>query len=233
MNEIYGISLDLEGTLVNLEPLHHLTHLETVQHFGGKTESIEDLMPHIPHFIGGPNERIIEEIKSFTNTTASLQEIKKFHKSSYDEKFLIASMEPRPGVINAIKELIDTDYSIAIGSLTSHKYADTILSKSGIRSLIPENFIVLKEDVKNLKPAPDVWIECAHRMKVRPEETLVFEDSPCGILGARACKAKTIGMPVYRIPKVINDLYEAGASRVFLDWREINLFMLLENLEQE
>jgi len=46
-------------------------------------------------------------------------------------------------------------------------------------------------DVKNAKPAPDIFLEAARRVGVPPEKCLVVEDSQNGVLAARAA-----GIPV-------------------------------------
>jgi HAD superfamily hydrolase (TIGR01509 family) len=45
--------------------------------------------------------------------------------------------------------------------------------------------VVTAEDVKHGKPAPDTFLEAAHRLKVEPAYCLVFEDSDLGLEAAR------------------------------------------------
>ena len=42
------------------------------------------------------------------------------------------------------------------------------------------------------KPQPDVWIEASGRIGLRPEECIVFEDSPSGIKSANAANAGAV-----------------------------------------
>ena len=56
------------------------------------------------------------------------------------------------------------------------------------RSLHMERYIdiiVTACDVNRGKPAPDVYLEAARRLSVLPEECLVFEDVPAGILAGK------------------------------------------------
>ena len=49
------------------------------------------------------------------------------------------------------------------------------------------------------KPAPDIYLKVAERLSVAPEECLVFEDMPAGILAG-----KRAGMTVYAVDDVFS-----------------------------
>ena len=55
--------------------------------------------------------------------------------------------------------------------------------------------VITADDVKNGKPAPDIYLEAALRLGVRPERCLALEDAPAGIDSARAA-----GMMVIEVP---------------------------------
>lgn len=57
-----------------------------------------------------------------------------------------------------------------------------------LTGLLPsfEGHIYSASMVKNGKPAPDLFLHAAHEMGVEPENCLVIEDSPAGVLAARA-----------------------------------------------
>jgi dTDP-glucose pyrophosphorylase len=58
----------------------------------------------------------------------------------------------------------------------------TVLSKLGIIEYF--DFIVSNEDVSNSKPHPEMYWKCISKMGVLPEQTLIVEDSPYGLLAA-------------------------------------------------
>jgi beta-phosphoglucomutase-like phosphatase (HAD superfamily) len=60
--------------------------------------------------------------------------------------------------------------------------------------------IVTAADVKQAKPAPDVYLEAARRMRVKPERVVVFEDSDEGLQAAR-----TAGMRSFDIRPAMED----------------------------
>jgi mannitol-1-/sugar-/sorbitol-6-phosphatase len=58
---------------------------------------------------------------------------------------------------------------------------------------VPEVLIV-SEDVKQGKPAPDGYRLGAERLGYCPAECLVFEDAPAGVAAGRAAGARVVGL---------------------------------------
>jgi HAD superfamily hydrolase (TIGR01509 family) len=46
--------------------------------------------------------------------------------------------------------------------------------------------VVTADDVKNGKPAPDIFIQAAHRIGVAPQDCCGFEDAELGLIAIRA-----------------------------------------------
>ena len=55
--------------------------------------------------------------------------------------------------------------------------------------------IVTGSDVENKKPAPDIYLEGARRLGLKPEDCLVVEDAINGIHAAHAAGMDAVGIP--------------------------------------
>ena len=66
------------------------------------------------------------------------------------------------------------------------------------------------DEVARGKPAPDIFLLCAERLRALPHECLVLEDSEAGIRAAHAA-----GMPVIMVPDLVEPTDEIRA----LAWR--------------
>jgi beta-phosphoglucomutase-like phosphatase (HAD superfamily) len=81
--------------------------------------------------------------------------------------------------------------------------------------------IATRDDVTSPKPAPDVYRLAARLLLIRSEDTIAVEDSPVGIVAARAAGMAVVG---FRPPGAIfsaADLIRAGAVTVVESLRDL------------
>ena len=71
------------------------------------------------------------------------------------------------------------------------------------------DIMVVAEDAKLGKPAPDGYLLGAERLGVAPGECIVFEDAPAGVAAGKAAGARVIALTTNYEPK---DLGEADAT---------------------
>lgn len=221
-----GIAFDLEGTVVDVEEAHHQGHLAVAKEVGVNL-TIEAALEKIPHFIGGPDEKIVDEIWNLSDKKYSKFFIAERDKYYYHQFLKKKIIEPRADFLIFLENVRKLGIKTAIGSLTGKDEALVLLRTSGLDKIFSRALTVLREDVKNVKPMPDVFIETAKRMKIETKEQLVFEDSPNGIKAAISAGSVAIGMPVYDNMAIIKRLNKEGAVRVFKKWNEVNINELL------
>lgn len=86
--------------------------------------------------------------------------------------------------------LIADGYKLAVCSNSIRKTVLTVLSKLGIIDRF--DLILSNEDVQNSKPHPEIYWKAMSKMNCLPEECLIIEDSPYGLLAAARSKASVI-----------------------------------------
>ena len=85
--------------------------------------------------------------------------------------------------------------------------------------------IVTGDDVKNAKPAPDIFLFAAGKLCVSISDCIIVGDSPWDLLAGRRMKALGVGLLCCGYTK--EELERAGAHLVYDDPAE-----LLENLDE-
>lgn len=225
---IKGVAFDLEGTVVDVEEAHHKGHFEVAKEIGVNL-TLENVFEIIPHFIGGPDEKIAEEIWNLSDKKYPQSFVAERDKHYYHVFLKDLPIKPRPGFIDFLNKMLESGIKISIGSLTEKVEAEVLLERSGLNKIFSRELTVLREDVDRLKPAPDVFLETARRMGISAGEQLVFEDSPNGVKAAVLAGSVAIGMPVYNRASVIERLFKEGAKEVYDNWEkvDINKFLTL------
>jgi HAD superfamily hydrolase (TIGR01509 family) len=95
---------------------------------------------------------------------------------------------PSKHIVELFKNLSKDGYKIACCSNSIRKTVLTVLSKLQIIEFF--DIIISNEDVINSKPHPEMYWTCISKMKCLPEQTLIIEDSPYGLLAASRSHSK-------------------------------------------
>lgn len=75
---------------------------------------------------------------------------------------------------------------LAVASGSSSELVEPSLRTLKLDALFSE--IVTQDQVGTAKPSPEIFLEAARRLRVKPEDCLVFEDSEQGFAAAKAAK---------------------------------------------
>jgi HAD superfamily hydrolase (TIGR01509 family) len=87
---------------------------------------------------------------------------------------------------------------IGLASSSNRSVIDVVLEKLGVASLFAAT--VSSEEVARGKPAPDVYLEAARRMRVDPASATAVEDSENGIKSAHAAGMRVVAIPNPHFP---------------------------------
>ena len=99
----------------------------------------------------------------------------------------LKELTPNQTLQSVMDSLVEDGYKIAVCSNSIRKTVLTVLSKLGIMEFM--DYIISNEDVQNSKPHPEMYWRAISKMGCLPEETLIVEDSPYGLLAASRSKA--------------------------------------------
>ena len=101
------------------------------------------------------------------------------------------------GGVEAVRRLADS-YTLGLASSSNRPIIDAVLEAAGIAGLFEAT--VSSEEVERGKPAPDVYLEAARRLRVAPGACAAVEDSANGIRSAHAAGMRVIAIPNRRYP---------------------------------
>jgi beta-phosphoglucomutase-like phosphatase (HAD superfamily) len=102
---------------------------------------------------------------------------------------LLQQVEP----INSVIAIARAHYGrlpMAVASSGSRRIIELVLERLGIRGLFA--VMVTSEDIARQKPAPDIFLEAARRLKVASEHCCAYEDSELGLQAIRAAGMQAV-----------------------------------------
>ncbi|MGM0422523.1 MAG: HAD family hydrolase [Pseudomonadota bacterium] len=221
---INAIIFDCDGVLVDSEALLLQADLESFSEIGLNYEPKE----FHQKYLGTDNETYFQTLA---------REYKEHHGDHPPENVRDTFLSRRKSILEkeltAIKGVSELAANLklkkAVASNTQrNEWLEKKLKMVGLYDVFAPH-IYAAENVKNGKPAPDLYLYAAEQIGVDPKECLVIEDSPRGVQAAVAAGMSTIGFT--GAAHVDEDhaahLITAGATEVFSTMRAFEEYIEL------
>jgi sugar-phosphatase len=188
MRAIRAAVFDMDGLLIDTEPIWRRTEIEIfgrlglylteeqcMQTMGVRVAQVVELWYSRHPWEGPSTAEVTEQI--IAGVIAHV----------------LAEGVPMPGVMDALATVHDAGLPIAIASSSSEELIRAVMRRLGIERYITA--ICSADDEAEGKPHPAVYLTAARRLGIPPEECLALEDSPNGVLAAKAAGMYCIAVP--------------------------------------
>lgn len=210
MTQFKAFVFDLDGVLVDSEPLHYSTWLQAF-------EAMEMDFPAGRHDVlqGRRAEQVVEWFERERPQAIAGVDV---------ERLVVLKRQyfrERMGELTAIRG--------ADAFLRSHKGHRPLglVTSAGLKT-VGQLMLLFKwrnifdaligaEHVTRAKPDPECFVKAVQRFRIRPEECLVFEDSPVGIEAARSAGCAVCGVASQLSAR---ELRSAGAQWTIRDFTD-------------
>jgi len=196
---------DMDGTLVDdLIRMMNQTIARQIKNFSGHEVDIDTIQKQRDEFIKANsgssnvykayNAYMVEYYKFNASADAAWNEFKQILPSlvgdlkfkSHAAEFLAALKEKGFKLVLAtnnvgfVFEAMQKNKNLHINNEPFDKIFDLIVSSG---------------DVKNIKPAPDIYLKVLEKLQTTPEKCLVFEDALTGVQSAKAAGIEVVNAP--------------------------------------
>ena len=182
-----GLSLifDLDGVIVDSMPLHTLAWERYLKALGVDSEDVAQRMH------GRRNDEIVRDFLGNHVPERVVFE----HGAAKERLFreMIAD-QLSTRMVPGIQGFLARTQSVPVALATNAEPAnvDFVLERAGLRRWFAA--VADGTQVKNPKPAPDIYLYAAKLLATPPENCIVFEDSPVGISAARSAGTRVVGV---------------------------------------
>jgi HAD superfamily hydrolase (TIGR01509 family) len=132
---------------------------------------------------------LIKEAFSFKE---EIEELMNIRNKYIIEDFENGKLKLMP-YVKEVLEHLKNNFKLAIGSSSKKYLLDKGLEIHDLSKYF--EVIVTGDDVVKGKPEPDIYLKVADLMNILPENSIVIEDAPNGILSGKRAGMKTVAIP--------------------------------------
>lgn len=181
-----AILFDMDGTLIDSEPIWFATEVAILAEYGF------DLGPeHTLQVLGKPNEVVVDYLLGVSGIPLTPQQLNQRIDLAMATR-LSAGIELIAGAKELLTEIAAAGIPAALVSASTRRVVDACLGSIGAHHF---TFTVSGDDVTHPKPHPEPYLKAAALLGVDPVDCVVIEDSPSGTAAAAAAGCRVMSIP--------------------------------------
>ncbi len=184
---IEAVIFDMDGVLIDSEPIYFEIEKSTFVHFGAQVEETEH---HT--YVGVTLASMFQQVQKRHELRCTVEDMLSFHvKHVMDVIREHPELRPFAGLTDWLDWLHEKGVPMMVASSSPRALIELILERLNIRHYFQG--MISGEEVAQGKPAPDIFLHAAGMLGIQPERCLVIEDSRNGVKAARAAGMRCIG----------------------------------------
>lgn len=184
---IRAVIFDMDGVLADSEPLFNAAAISMFREKGLAVQP-EDFLP----FVGTGEDRYIGGVAEKYCFPADLPADKRRAYEIYLD-LVPSRLEAFPGARDLVHACRKAGMLVAVASSADEIKVAANLRKIGLQMGFWDA-VVAGEEVRNKKPAPDIFRSAARKLGVNPPECVVVEDAVSGLQAAKAAGMRCIAI---------------------------------------
>lgn len=177
MTHVKAIIWDMDGVLIDSEPHHIQAEIDTFKKHGAELTQEKD-----KEYLGRKFIEQFSELRDYFKLNIPLEDLMDSHRETIrkcaKEVFAIV-----PHVESTLKELEQKGILNALATSAEKELSDIFLNRFQLSAFF--EVVITGEDVQIGKPNPECFLQAAQKLGIKPEETIVVEDSENGFRAAK------------------------------------------------
>jgi HAD superfamily hydrolase (TIGR01509 family) len=211
--------LDCDGTLITSEVLNNTAVSKALHSLGFTEYPVEACLDQ---FTGKSFKDICRDIELAENKDVDKEQFGKLIT-----RFSIANLPKIKAVTNANKLLTQVSILKVVASNGHREFVLKYLEQAKLLKHFKTSDIFTHDQVSRPKPHPELFLYAAQMNGIDPKSAIVIEDSPTGIIAAKAAGMYAVGFvgSCLDLDKARHQLLSAGADIIIEDLLEILEFL--------
>ena len=185
-----GVLFDMDGTLVNTEPLWHAAERSLMAEYNTPWTDEDNRI-----CIGGPADRVTNYLADKVRDTGQARPDPDTFMDGF-MSFMLDKLTNEPlnvqeGALGLLQEVSDSGLPTALVSTSPRSLMDAVLANMGGHWF---DFTLSGDEVERPKPDPLPYLQASATIGVDPTWCIAIEDSPPGAEAARASGAFVVAL---------------------------------------
>lgn len=185
------IVFDMDGLLLDSERVALEVYEQACSSFGIPVE--KELYSQV---IGTNAQRAEQILRSGLEPRVDFDAFQAFWLEHYEQRIHQNEIPVKTGARELLETILQHKIPMAVATSTETTRASHKLKNTGLYDFF--DVIIGGDQVKNSKPAPDIYLKAANTLLAEPVNCLAVEDSENGVLSATGA-----GMTVIQVPDLI------------------------------
>jgi HAD superfamily hydrolase (TIGR01509 family) len=183
---LQAILFDMDGLLIDSEPLWFEVESEVMAHLGGQWDPADQRA-----LVGGSLDRTVDYLLSRATRAVPRDEVGRWLVDGMTALLRERGVAVLPGARELLAEVTDAGMRNALVTSSERQIMEAAIPKIGM------NFgaTVCAEDVRHAKPSAEPYLRAAELLGAAPECCVALEDSPNGVAAAEAAGCMVIAVP--------------------------------------
>jgi beta-phosphoglucomutase family hydrolase len=182
-----ALIFDMDGVLVDSEPLHLRAYQTVLSDYGIKYTEADN-----QEFLGRKDHDCASALVQRFQLPVSAAQILSRKEEVLAELFK-QTKEARPGVKKILAQASELGLRLAVASMATSRAINIVVENLGIQQYFQS--LTSGEEIKNGKPAPDIFLLAAKRLSASVVNCLVIEDTINGIRAAKSAGMQCVAIP--------------------------------------
>jgi len=199
---VRGVLFDMDGVILDTEKLYTRFWCEAAQSLGyPMTHEMALGMRSLSREVGE------KQLKAYLGENVDYQQVRNKRIEMMSAFIKENGVELKPGIHELLAFLKEKGIKTSVATSSPLDRTKEYLSQVGLVDSFDE--LVSGHMVAHGKPAPDIYLYAASKLGLKPEECLVLEDSPTGLLAAYRAGCIPVMVPDQDMPdeEVKNRVY--------------------------
>jgi len=185
-DRLAAVLFDMDGLLVDTEPLWFETETEVMARLGGNWGHADQ-----EQLLGGSMAHTVGYLLARAATPAAPDVVARWMTEGMLKRAADGRVTLRPGARELLAEVAAAGLPHALVTGSQRLFADAVLASTGLRFPVA----VTGDDVTRAKPDPEPYRLAAQLLDADPARCVALEDSPNGVASAAAAGCLVVAVP--------------------------------------